>query len=838
MTPVRVLGGPAGAGIAAALCLALPAMSNAQSQAEAMVFDETFLHRNRNQQGADLSVFAFSNRVLPGVRSVVLQLNGQTLGMREIEFVEGSAHEDAQPCLSVSALRELGVKVQAFPGLEQLQDADCARTLGHIPAARVTYDQDKNVMNLSIPQAALDRKARGVVPAHLWDPGTTALWSSYRLSYNRSSFSSMQGRHTNDTYYASFRNGLNLGAWRLRGNGTYYDNGYDTGWDWTDLYMERDIAAWRGRLRMGDSTTPGNVFTSVRFRGAQIQSDDGMLPDSQRGYAPVVRGVAAGNAKVTVRQQGHAIYTTFVPAGPFEIDDLYSTPGGGDLEVEIEELGGRTTRYFQPFSALPAMLREGIWNYSAMVGEHRHNYDTNRPLMGQVTLAYGLPYGLTGYGGWTSAQGGYHAGALGVAANLRALGALSVDVTSSRSRSLAGNTLTGSAARVQYSKFFPGTGTDFTLASYRYHSGGYRSLDDAIRERAGKREHHGFDREHEYQLSVSQRLDRYGSISLSYYGIAYRNPSGNATYAQLGYSSSIGRVGYSLNYAISRSPWQSRESTVMLSLNIPLGGSHSASYTMNRTRSDGISHGVSLNGAMLDDYSLTYALQAGSGRGDNGHSGATGYGAIGYASSVGTANLSHAYSRDTSNTYADFSGAILLDGKGVLLGQSLGETAIIVEAPGAAGVGVDARPGVRTNAEGRALIPYANPYRENRISLASDYQNDDAYLKQTVQTVVPTRGAIVVAKFDTEIGRTVLIVLRDAAGMELPFGAIVYADDGEQRGIVGPVGRVWLTGLEGTRRFSVRWGASGAEQCSFEIDASTLGDAAGRTGKEVRCVGS
>ncbi len=57
----------------------------------------------------------------------------------------------------------------------------------------------------------------------------------------------MQGRHTNDTYYASFRNGLNLGAWRLRGNGTYYDNRYDTGSDSTDLNMERDIAARRLR---------------------------------------------------------------------------------------------------------------------------------------------------------------------------------------------------------------------------------------------------------------------------------------------------------------------------------------------------------------------------------------------------------------------------------------------------------------------------------------------------------------------------------------------------------------------------------------------------------------
>jgi hypothetical protein len=49
-----------------------------------------------------------------------------------------------------------------------------------------------------------------------------------------------------------------------------------------------------------------------------------MLPYSQRGYAPVIRGVASSNAVVSVRQNGYLIYqqnvaperlrsTTFTP---------------------------------------------------------------------------------------------------------------------------------------------------------------------------------------------------------------------------------------------------------------------------------------------------------------------------------------------------------------------------------------------------------------------------------------------------------------------------------------------------------------------------------------------
>jgi len=823
------------AGVAVAMA-ACSAASMAQEQGgDAAMFDESFLYRAPGQAGGvDLSVFAYSSRVLPGPKSVLLQLNEQPVGNRVVEFTAVPGKEDAQPCYSVAALRELGVKVEAFPELQKMDENECGRALEAIPSAKANYDQDANILRLSIPQAALGREARGVVPVERWDSGTTALWSSYRMSYNHMRSTGGPGSYSNDTLYLGFRNGLNLGAWRIRGNGSYYENGYSTDWDWSDLYAERDIVSWRGRLRLGDSATEGRIFDSVRFRGIQLRSDDGMLPDSQRGYAPVIRGIAPSNAKVTVRQNGYVLYTTFVPAGPFVIDDLYSTPGGGDLEVEIDEMGGRTTRYFQPFSALPTMMREGIWNYNFMVGEHRHNYDTSRPLMGQLTLAYGLPWGLTAYGGWTSAQHGYHAGAFGLAANLRHLGAVSADITSSRSRDVRGNSMSGSAVSVQYAKSFPGSGTDFTLASYRYNSSGYRSLNDVVRDRAEQYDYIGYDREHEYQLSMQQRLGRMGSLSFNYYGIAYRNAPRNARYAQVGYSSSLGRLGYSLNYALSRSPWNARESTLMLTLSIPLGGSHTASYAMNRTDNQGTNHSVSLSGAMLDDYSLTYALQAGVTRGEGQDNGNTGYGSLGYSSPVGLATVSHAYSRNSSNTYLDISGSILADSKGVLFGQSLGETAVIVEAPGAAGVAIDALPGVRTNSAGRALVPYASPYRENRISLDAGEGLDGAHLKQNVQTVVPTRGAIVVAKFDTEIGRTVLAVLKDGSGRVVPFGAAVHGDDGRQRGIVGPVGRAWLTGLQGMQRFTAKWGEQGDQQCSFEIDVSADQDAAGQA-KELIC---
>ncbi|MDI5829478.1 fimbria/pilus outer membrane usher protein, partial [Salmonella enterica subsp. enterica serovar Kentucky] len=40
-----------------------------------------------------------------------------------------------------------------------------------------------------------------------------------------------------------------------------------------------------------------------------------MQPNSQRGYAPTIRGIARSNAQVIVRQNGYIAYQTAVSPG-------------------------------------------------------------------------------------------------------------------------------------------------------------------------------------------------------------------------------------------------------------------------------------------------------------------------------------------------------------------------------------------------------------------------------------------------------------------------------------------------------------------------------------------
>jgi outer membrane usher protein FimD/PapC len=117
------------------------------------------------------------------------------------------------------------------------------------------------------------------------------------------------------------------------------------------------------------------------FRGAQIFSDDTMLPESMRGFAPVIRGIARTNATVTVKQNGYTVYQTYVAPGSFEIRDLYPTSASGDLDIVVTEADGSVQHFVQPFSAVPVMLREGRVKYALSAGSIEQRSMARKPLI-------------------------------------------------------------------------------------------------------------------------------------------------------------------------------------------------------------------------------------------------------------------------------------------------------------------------------------------------------------------------------------------------------------------------------------------------------------------------
>ncbi|MCL0228764.1 fimbria/pilus outer membrane usher protein, partial [Klebsiella pneumoniae] len=117
-------------------------------------------------------------------------------------------------------------------------------------------------------------------------------------------FSGSNDMQANDEYYSlNLQSGLNVGPWRIRNLSTWNKNNSDAGdWDSAYLYMQRSIRSINSNLVMGESSSLSTIFDSVPFTGIQLATDTTMLPESMRGYAPIIRGIAKTNARVVIKQ--------------------------------------------------------------------------------------------------------------------------------------------------------------------------------------------------------------------------------------------------------------------------------------------------------------------------------------------------------------------------------------------------------------------------------------------------------------------------------------------------------------------------------------------------------
>ncbi|HBZ15761.1 MAG TPA: fimbrial assembly protein [Pantoea sp.] len=800
-----------------ALTLAVGVSLQCREAAAEVYFNPAALEISDSGQAAsDLSQFLSGDNQLPGKYRVDIYVNGQHLATRDVNFI--ASKDQLLPEFTPAQLSAMGVKTEAFPGLASLpQDQPVSDLASVIPDAASHFDFNQQRLDVSIPQAALNVAARSTTDSALWDQGMT----SAQLNYRYSGANTQYGNARLNSNFLNLRGGLNLGAWRLRNYSTFSSSTQQAAsWQSISTYLQRDIQFLKGQLTLGDSATPGDVFESVQFRGAQITSDENMLPDSLRGFAPVIRGIAQSNAQVTVRQNGYVIYQTYVAPGAFVIRDLYPTASSGDLEVVVREADGSERVSVQPFSAVPIMQREGQLKYSATTGRYRSTYASGSPPgFAQATALYGLPGSNTLYGGVQGANH-YHSAALGVGHSFGDWGSVSVDVTQAQTQLRDGSAHRGQSYRFQYAKEIAATGTSFTLAGYRYSTSGFYSLQEANEVNASQNDvwRLRYNKRSQAMLNINQSFFGIGSFYVAASQQDYWQQSGKERNISVGYSATHRGINYGLNYTHSQTPGVAKDDRqIAFNLQIPLDKLLSGSwarYGMSHSQNSGTSHSVGLAGTTLQDNNLNYLVQQNYDRRGQGYGGdvnAT------YKASVGEIDAGYNYSRNSRQVNYGAQGSIVAHPYGVTLGQAIGDSAIVVRAPGASGVSVQNNTGVKTDWRGYAVIPYATPYRYNRVALDTNTYGEELDIDSATATVVPTKGALVLAEFKTRVGSRALITLTRHDGL-VPFGASAHIlGDNDNSSIVGEGGQVYLSGVAQRGVLEVKWGNSATQQCQADF---------------------
>lgn len=790
------------------IVLLLPCIATAQDQG--IYFMADALERTEvAADSIDLSRFEQGEQ-LPGIYRVDIWVNGERFGTDSIHFVAVEGRGLA-PELTPQMLRELGVRIDAFPALASLPTETIITDPGmFIPDATARFDFDQQRLDLSVPQAALDTRARGSVDPSLWDHGIPAALLSYNVNGSRNR---QKNGYSQEQLYMNLQSGLNMGPWRLRNYSTGSKSDNKQHFSSINTTLSRDLQFLRGQLEIGETSTPGDIFDSVLFKGIQVYSDDAMLPDSLRGYAPVIRGIAKSNAMVTVKQNGYTVYQTYVAPGNFEIRDLYPTASSGDLSVTVTEADGSEQHFIQPFSADPMMQREGQLKYSISVGKYRTTQAMSAtPEFGLATFAYGLSNRVTAYTGLLGAEN-YKAGMIGNGISLGDLGSISADVTYAMStlNDVTRGRHTGQSYRAQYSKTVAATDTTITLASYRYSTEGFYTFQQA-NESARKR----YNQHSRQQLNLSQSIASFGSVYISAYQQDYWQQNGYERNVSTGYNASFNGISYSLGYTYSSSPGIAKNNQQLaFSVQVPLSkwlNNSWASYGMTSQKSGPLIHQAGLSGTALAHNNLSYSLQQSY---DSDKKEAGGSLSATYRGAYGTVNTGYNYSRDNNQVNFGIQGGVVAHENGITFSQPLGDSLALVKADGAAGVSIQNNIGVSTDWRGYTVVPYVSAYQKNRIAIDTQTLAQDTEIDETVQHVVPTRGAVVRATFNAKTGQRALLTLI-YQGKPVPFGALVNQEGYDNISIVGEKGEVYLSGLKGGDVLNAKWHGN---SCQAKIPA-------------------
>lgn len=783
---------------------------------------------------ADLSRFERGNITLPGVYQPRVTINGELApGAYDVAFREVAESESARPCFARPMLLRLGLDPDKLaarkPGdavAAPLAEGEfCGRLDKAIPGATVDFDEAEQILRVTIPQAYMTSRARGYVPPELWDAGENAAM----LNYNANTYQVRSGGRRSTSSFIGIDAGANLGGWRIRQHGGLSIDDGRRAWRNTAIVAQHDLTDLRAQFTVGETYTSGDILDSVRIRGVGIASDQRMLPASQRGYAPVIRGVAEGNAQVTVRQNGYVIHSSTVAPGAFEIDDLYPTGYGSDLEVTVTEADGRTKTSLVPYTAVPQMLREGTTRFAVWAGQVAENSLAETPFVAQATVQHGMTVNSTLYAGGTVSNS-YAAGLLGAAVNLP-FGAVALDVTGSRAPMRTGPIRRGLSTRLRYSRTLAQTGTTFGLAAYRFSTRDYLGVTDAARLRSRIR--HGLSGEplggerSRFDANLGQSVGM-GRLSLvasmvDFWGGRPRSLDYTLGYASswrsLSYSVSLqrSRIGDAIGPGVSQRPHDRTDTTAYVSFNVPLGRAPSSPglslSTSRGNRGDG-STSATLNGRLAGNDDLTYALSANRSESRGAPASNAGGANLAYRSYAGSYRAGMSRGAGGSMQYSlGAIGAVVAHRDGITLAQELSETNAIVHAPGAAGSLIESHSGVHVDGHGNAVVRGLLPYQLNHVSIDPRGASHDVQWRSTTEVVAPRAGAMARLDYETTVERALLIHASQPNGEPLPFGAEVVDVAGRTVGVVGQGNKIFTRGADAGSRLRVKWdgGACGID---------------------------
>lgn len=758
----------------------------------------------------DLSRFSKAGYIAAGDYLLSLKVNGQDLGDFTVKFEKDkNDSKTTSPCITPEMLDKLGLTNEAMSDVRWSADNQCLE-FSSLPGFGVNANLATATLEMVIPKIDMEYSSTNWDPVARWDDGIPGILFDYNVNAQTMR---INGGESNESINGNGTAGLNVGPWRVRADWQTMSNSDDKGLNWSRIYAYRALRDMKAKLTLGEDYLNSDVFDSFRFMGASLASDESMIAPHLRGYSPEVSGVAKTNARVIITQEGRVIYDTRVAAGAFRIQDL-SDSVSGTLDVRVEEQDGSVQTFQVDTANIPYLTRPGQLRYKLALGKTSQWEDASQgEQFASGEFSWGVSNGWSLYGG-SIASSDYQALSVGIGRDLLALGAVSADITSSRSM-VDEELRQGSSYRLSYSKQFDDYDSQISFAGYRFADEEFMTMSDHLDAKYDGNTQQKKDKEM-YNISFNKSFTDLGiSAYLSYSHSAYWNQKSDDRYNLT--ASKYMNVGPFRNVNLNVSAYQTEyenqtDNGIYLSMSMPLGdsGSLGINSDLNSSGSQRLSYSDRIN--ERNSYNISAGV-------NNDGGGLSSSGSFTHEGDM--AEVSINASRDSeyySSASMSVRGGVTLTAEGAALHRmnQAGGTRLLVDTRGVSGVPIDAQGAdTHTNIFGKAVVnDISNFYRNNYTINVSDLA-DDVDAPQTVVNATLTEGAIGYRKFEVVSGKKMMATITMADHSTPPLGAEVTDGDSHQVGIVGDDGMAYLSGLKPSQTLQVLW--DGKAQCKIVL---------------------
>ncbi|MEX9754371.1 fimbria/pilus outer membrane usher protein [Providencia vermicola] len=776
-------------------------------------------------QHIDISQFSVAGYVPPGDYVLTVFVNGLRLGApRDITVYDKNTQAEVpsqRVCIPADMLELIGLKSSAEKKVTLSDNGQCL-DFSSLSGIQTKVELSTLSLHITIPQMWMEYRDPYWTPPALWEEGINGGF----IDFNANMSATKEKGGTRRVYLsANGTTGINIGAWRLRGDyhanyqnqrGSHYPQETHQ-FDFSRLYAFTSLKESAAILTLGENDFYSDIFDAWQYSGISLESDDRMLPPKLVGYAPEIIGVANTNATVIIRSQERVIAETAVPPGPFRIQTLDSGIRGV-LDVTVREENGEEKKFSISTASLPYLTRPGRLIYKLVGGKTRYDgrHLTGQPIIGGE-FSYGVSNTWSVYGG-TQANGYYQTLALGLGRDLFAIGAISADITQSFS-DLPDERLQGRSYRFNYAKSFDDLRTDITFAGYRFADKEYRTLTQFMdEERIGVTPR---AQKENYQVYLNKYFENF-NISLNYqYSTYWQNDSQTqyGLYASTNMSlPTLSQYDTNLSLSATRTERDNgvADDAINVYFSVPLYTGHSVTFSELYSRASGhhqYNHNIGYSGYNATD---NYSLNMGYNHGQNidNQTSLSGF----YSRDLSQANIS-ANASYVPHQYRSIGGSInsgvTVTAKGAALHRSAhGDTRLMIDTAGASGVPLD-NGVIKTNGFGLAVIPNVNSYRKSTASINTSKLPNNLETMVSTTDITLTKGAIGYRHLPVMKGEKLFAILSLENGQSLPFGASVRNADNQELGIVGEDGVTWLVGVSAQETLFAYW--NNHKQCELRL---------------------